>query len=46
MMKRAKSKSELARTARQGAALRANLQKRKAQSRGRQTPKPKPQGRK
>ena len=34
-MKREKSKSEQLRTARQEAALRANLQKRKAQSRGR-----------
>ena len=34
-MKREKSKSEQLRTARQEAALRANLQKRKAQTRGR-----------
>ena len=46
-MKREKSKSEQLRTARQEAALRANLQKRKAQSRARTlgatTPHPKPQ---
>ena len=43
MMKREKSKSEQLRTARQEAALRANLQKRKAQTRARLAPQPKPQ---
>ncbi len=48
-MKREKSKSEQLRTARQEAALRANLQKRKAQTRARNqtlsahAPQPKPQ---